>query len=172
MLEPVIRPLGPSAAVCARLGEILVEAVAHGASLTFMDPLAPAAARAFWEHALAEAERGGRIVLGAFDADVLVGTVSVLLDVPPNQQHRADIAKMIVATSHRGRGVAAALMRDAEARALERGRTLLVLDTAAIGGASGLYERLGFTYVGTIPDYALLPQGGLTGAMFYWKRIG
>ncbi len=79
---------------------------------------------------------------------------------------------MVVRVSHRGRGIAAALMREAEANAAARGRTLLVLDTAAIGGASGLYERLGFTYLGTIPAFALLPQGGLTGAMFYWKRIG
>ncbi len=172
MADVTIRPLGASGGHAADLVALLVEAVAHGGSLGFMDPLDPQVAVAFWDRALADADRGGRIVLGAFDGEALVGTLSVVLDLPPNQPHRAEIAKMVVRVSHRGRGIAAALMREAEANAAARGRTLLVLDTAAIGGASGLYERLGFTYLGTIPAFALLPQGGLTGAMFYWKRIG
>jgi ribosomal protein S18 acetylase RimI-like enzyme len=63
-------------------------------------------------------------------------------------------------------------MRAAEALAVERKRTLLVLDTATIDGASGLYERHGFTLAGEIPDYALTPFGALTGTRIYWKRIG
>jgi ribosomal protein S18 acetylase RimI-like enzyme len=47
-----------------------------------------------------------------------------------------------------------------------------VLDTATDGGAAGLYEGLGFTLAGMIPDYALKPHGGLTGTLIYWKRIG
>ncbi|MFI5287916.1 MAG: hypothetical protein ACHQ4F_16595 [Candidatus Dormibacteria bacterium] len=35
-----------------------------------------------------------------------------------------------------------------------------------------LYERLGFTLTGEVPDYALKPHGGLTGTLIYWKRIG
>ena len=73
--------------------------------------------------------------------------------------------------SHRGRGIATALMRAAEAQAAELGRTLLVLDTATEGGASGLYEALGFSLAGEVPDYALKPHGGLTGTKVYWKRI-
>jgi ribosomal protein S18 acetylase RimI-like enzyme len=79
---------------------------------------------------------------------------------------------MMTRTSHRGRGIATALMHAAERIAVERTRTLLVLDTAADGGASSLYEAVGFTLAGVIPDYAFKPHGGLTGAMFYWKRIG
>ena len=122
-------------------------------------------AEAFWDGALAAAARDERIVLGAWDGEVLVGTVTLLLDCPPNQPHRAEIAKLMTRLSHRGRGVAAALMRAAESRAVERARTLLVLDTATEGGASGLYEKLGFVLAGTIPDYALKPHGGLTGTM-------
>ena len=102
----------------------------------------------FWRNALAAAARGERIVLGAFDGDALVGTVTLLLDLPPNQPHRAEIAKMMTRISHRGRGVATALMRAAEAIAVARGRALLVLDTAEDDGAAGLYERLGFQLTG------------------------
>ena len=133
------------------LSEILVEVVANGGSVSFMHPLAPEAADAFWAGALAAAARGERIVLGAWDGAVLAGTVSLLLDCPPNQPHRAEIAKLMTRPSHRGRGVAVALMRAAEAAAVRRGRSLLVLDTATEGGAAGLYERLGFSLAGENP---------------------
>ena len=172
MSQIVIQPLTATPAIRAMLTEIMVEVVAQGGSVSFMHPLAQTTADAFWEGALASADRGERVVLGAWDGEVLAGTVSLLLDCPPNQPHRAEIAKLMTRVSHRGHGVAGALMRAAEALAVQRGRTLLVLDTATDGGASRLYERLGFTLAGEIPDYALKPHGGLTGTLIYWKRIG
>src|ERR1700761_1518001 len=160
-----ITTLGPSAPVQAMLADLLVETVASGGSVSFMHPLAPETAAGFWAGALAAAERGERVIFGAWDGDALVGTVTLLLDLPPNQPHRAEIAKMMTRVSHRGRGVARALMLEAEAMAIARGRTLLVLDTAVDDGASWLYERMGFALCGIIPDYALKPHGGLTGAM-------
>jgi len=149
----------------------LVETVASGGSVSFMHPLPLEVADAFWRDSLAAAARGERIVLGAFDDDHLVATVTLLLNLPPNQPHRAEIAKLMTKLSHRRRGIASALMRAAEKMALERDRTLLVLDTAVDEGASGLYEGLGFCLTGIIPDYALRPHGGLTGTMIYWKKI-
>jgi ribosomal protein S18 acetylase RimI-like enzyme len=172
MSEIVIEALSASPTIRTTLSEILIEVVAAGGSVSFMHPLERAAADAFWDSALAAAGRGERIVLGAWVGGAFVGTVTLLLNCPPNQPHRAEIAKLMTRPSHRGRGVAAALMEAAERRAVERGRTLLVLDTASDGGASKLYEKLGFTLAGTIPDYALKPYGGLTGTMIYWKRIG
>ena len=166
-----IAPLTASPDICATLSEMLVETVAHGGSVSFMHPLPKAAADAFWQGSLGAAERGERIVLGAFDGDNLIGTVTLLLDLPPNQPHRAEIAKMMTRVSHRHRGIATALLQEAERLALERGRWLLVLDTAEDEGASGLYERLGFRLTGVIPDYALKPHGGLTGTLIYWKRL-
>jgi GNAT superfamily N-acetyltransferase len=153
------------------LSDMLIETVANGGSVSFMHPLAPEAADAFWRDSLASAERGERIVFGAFDGEKLVGTVTLLLDLPPNQPHRAEIAKMMTRMSHRGRGVAKALLRAAERAAIERGRWLLVLDTAVDEGGSGLYERVGYKLSGIIPDYAYRPHGGLTGTMIYWKRL-
>src|SRR5579871_1515637 len=123
-----IEPLKGSLQICGALSEILIEVVAHGGSVSFMHPLAKAAADSFWQDSLAAADRGERIILGAFDGAQLVGTVTLLLLFPPNQPHRAEIAKMMTRISHRGRGVATALMRTAERMAVERGRTLLVLD--------------------------------------------
>jgi ribosomal protein S18 acetylase RimI-like enzyme len=172
MPEIAVTSLSASPETIAMLSEILIETVANGGSVSFMHPLAMDTASGFWRGALAAADRGERVVLGAWSGGVLAGTVTLLLDCPPNQPHRAEIAKLMTRLSHRGRGVAMALMRAAEALAVARGRRLLVLDTATDGGASRLYERLGFTLTGEIPDYALKPHGGLTGTLIYWKRIG
>lgn len=171
MSEIMIAPLTSLPATLATLGEILVEAVADGASVHFMHPLQQAEAERFWESSLASAARDERIVLGAFDGDELIGTVTLALDFPPNQPHRAEIGKLMTRVSHRGKGVAKALMRAAETMAVARSRTLVVLDTAADGGASKLYEGLGFTLAGSVPDYALKPHGGLSACMIYWKRL-
>lgn len=154
------------------LSQLLIETVASGASVSFMHPLAPERAEAFWSGALAAMGRGERLLLGAWDGDILAGTVTLLLDCADNQPHRGEIAKLIVRESHRGRGIARALMQAAEAAAVARDRTLLVLDTAEEGGAAGLYEGLGYQRAGLIPDYALKPHGGLNGTLIYFKRIG
>jgi ribosomal protein S18 acetylase RimI-like enzyme len=166
-----IAPLIASPDTIAALSEMLVETVAHGGSVSFMHPLPLEAAEAFWRDSLSAAARGERIVFGAFDGASLIGTVTLLLNLPPNQPHRAEIAKMMTRLSHRHRGIATALLREAERLALERGRWLLVLDTAEEEGAAGLYEQLGFQLTGVIPDYALKPHGGLTGTLIYWKRL-
>jgi ribosomal protein S18 acetylase RimI-like enzyme len=166
-----IKTLSASADIRAMLCGMLIETVANGGSVSFMHPLAPEAADTFWRDSLAAAERGERIVFGAFDGEHLVGTVTLLLNLPPNQPHRAEIAKMMTRISHRHRGIATALLRTAECAAIDHGRWLVVLDTAVDEGASGLYERAGFKLSGIIPDYAYRPHGGLTGTMLYWKRL-
>jgi ribosomal protein S18 acetylase RimI-like enzyme len=167
-----IRSLDPTPETVAALADLLIETVANGGSVHFMHPLDRAAALAFWSGSLEAAARGERVVFGAFDGERLISTVSLLLDTPPNQRHRAEIGKMMTRISHRGRGFASALLREAEARAVADGRTLLVLDTASDGGAAGLYERAGFVFAGEIPDYAFKPHGGLTGSRYYYKLIG
>jgi GNAT superfamily N-acetyltransferase len=166
-----IEPLAASEAVVEALASLLIEATANGASMSFMHPLPQETALAFWQAALASAQAGGRTVLGAWEGDRLVGSVTVIFDLPPNQPHRAEIAKMVVALDCRRRGLGAALMAAAEAVAQARGRTLLVLDTVPGSDGARLYERMGWTPIGRIPDYALLPHGGLTDTEIYFKRV-
>ena len=167
-----IARLSSSAQTIAALSEILIEVVANGGSVSFMHPLATDVAAAFWTKSLAVADAGKRVVLGASLDGALVGAVTLDLDTPQNQPHRADIAKLMTKVSNRGLGVARSLMLEAERLAVADGRTLLTLDTAAEDGAAGLYERLGYEFAGAIPDYALKPLGGLTGTKIYFKRIG
>jgi ribosomal protein S18 acetylase RimI-like enzyme len=167
-----VAPLASAPETIAALAEILIETVANGGSVSFIHPLAPQTAAAFWAGSLAAADAGRRVVLGAWAGGELAGTVTVDLDTPQNQPHRADIAKLMTRVRWRGRGVGRALMVEAERLAAARGRTLLTLDTAEEDGAAGLYERLGFQFAGAIPDYALKPLGGLTATRIYFKRIG
>jgi ribosomal protein S18 acetylase RimI-like enzyme len=167
-----IAALVGSPQVIAGLSNMLVETVANGGSVSFMHPLAREVAANFWKDSLARAESGGRVVLGAFQGDEVIGTVTLDLATPLNQPHRAEIAKLMTRVSHRGRGVARSLMLEAERIAIERNRTLLVLDTAAEEGAAGFYEGLGYQRAGVIPGYALKPHGGLTGTIIYFKLIG
>ncbi len=171
MSDIQIKPLSPSPEVRAMLSEMLIETVANGGSVSFMHPLSQEVAEAFWRDSLAAAGRGERIILGAFDGEDLIGTVTLVLNLAQNQPHRAEIVKMMTRVSHRHRGIATLLLREAERMAIARGRWLLVLDTAEDEGAAGLYERMGFELTGVIPDYALKPHGGLTGTLIYWKRL-
>lgn len=166
-----IQPLYSHPQTIADLASLLIETVANGGSVSFMHPLPLEQATAFWENSLAAAGRGERIILGALDGDTLLGTVTLLLDCPPNQPHRAEIAKMMTRIQYRNRGIARALALEAERIALERGKTLINLDTAADEGAAGFYEKLGYQKAGEIPDYALKPHGGLTATILYYKRI-
>ena len=106
----------------------------------------------------------------ATDARVICGTVQLLLDQPENQPHRADLAKMLVHRRVRRQGIGEALLRAAEAAAIDCGKTLLVLDTAS-DAAERLYARLGWVRVGAIPDYALLPRGGLCSTTLFYRVL-
>ena len=153
------------------LAAVLHDCVAGGASVSYMWPFSLDDARAAFEGWAADVEQGGRLVLAAFADGDLVGTVQVVLALPPNQPHRAEIAKLLVHRAARGRGIARLLMERAEAEAQAEGRTLLVLDAVTGGDAARLYARLGWTTVGVIPNYALYPDGRPCNTTVFWKTI-
>ena len=153
------------------LAAVLADCVAGGASVSYMPPFTHADARAAFEGFAADAARGGRVILGAFDGDDVVGSVQVVLALPPNQPHRGEIAKLLVHRSARRRGIAEQLMARAEDEARAEGRSLLVLDAVTGGDAERLYQRLGWTKVGVIPNYALYPDGRFCDTTYFWKAL-
>jgi GNAT superfamily N-acetyltransferase len=163
----------PDPDVAEALADVLLDCVEGGASVGFMHPLPRSKAVAFWQQVLESAARGERIVLVAEDVEssVIVGTVQVVLAMPDNQPHRADVAKMQVHRRFRRRGLGAALMRAAESAACEAGRTLLVLDTVTGSDAERLYTRLGWQRCGEIPGYALWPRGGLCSTTVMYRLL-
>jgi len=116
-------------------------------------------------------QRGDRILLAAFIDSRLVGTVQILLATPPNQPHRADVAKLLVRRSARGQGIGRQLMEQVEEASRLAGKTLLVLDTVTGDPAERLYLRLGWNRVGVIPKYALYPDGTWCDTTIFWKQL-
>jgi len=154
------------------LVDVLIDCVEGGASVSFMHPLTRDRAVAFWRRVAHGVAAGERAVLVAEDAHGLCGTVQLIFDLPENQPHRADLAKMLVHRRVRRQGLGAALMRAAEATARERGKTLLVLDAVTDGDAARLYARLGWVRVGDIPRYALMPRGGFCSTTVFYRDLG
>jgi ribosomal protein S18 acetylase RimI-like enzyme len=167
-----VAELDASAARAAidELADVLVDCVEGGASVSFMAPYTHAQAIGFFRGIAAAVERHEIVLIAGRTNGRIVGTVQLGIRTPPNQPHRADVMKLLVRRDARKQGVGAALMRRLEAAARERGRTLLVLDTAS-DAAARLYERMGWTRVGVIPDYALLPHGGFCATTLFWKRV-
>ena len=153
------------------LAELLIDCVAGGAPVSFMHPLEPATAEAFWRRVADDVAAGERALLVAEDERGIVGTVQLVLAQPQNQPYRADLAKMLVHRRARRRGLGTALMVAAERVAAECGKTLLVLDTATGSDADRLYARLGWQPVGVIPGYSFTPDGGKCDTRYYYREL-
>lgn len=169
----IIRPLDPArdASLLPGLAAMMVEAVAGGASIGFMAGFDQPAALDWWQGRLAAAASGAMTILIALDGDGVIGTVTLVPAPMPNQPHRADVAKMMVAQRVQRQGVGAALLAAVEALAGAQGRTTLVLDTISASAAARLYERAGWKKVGDIPAYALMPDGAMAPTTVYTKRL-
>jgi GNAT superfamily N-acetyltransferase len=153
------------------LADVLIDCVEGGASVGFMLPLARDRALAFWRRVAEGVAAGDRALLVAEDAHGICGTVQLVLAQMDNQPHRADLAKMLVHRRVRRQGLGAELMRAAEAMARDCGKTLLVLDAVTGGDAERLYASLGWTCVGPIPRYALMPDGAFCSTTFFYRDL-
>lgn len=152
---------------------LLVDAVTNGASIGFMLPLEPEEAVAYWRRVAAEVSSGSKVLVAALGADgTLLGSGQLALESRANGRHRAEVQKLMVRHSLRGRGVGGAIMRQLEVEARAAGRSLLFLDTSVgASGAVAFYEKLGYTFAGGIPDYARDPDGKLSANAIFYKRL-
>jgi GNAT superfamily N-acetyltransferase len=170
MMIRLFDPAG-DAGLLPGLAAMMVEAVAGGASISFMAGFSQPESLAWWQARSDAAAAGSLMILIASDGAGVAGTVSLVPATEPNQPHRADVAKMMVAQRARRHGVGAALLAAVEALALAHGRTTLVLDTISGSAAARLYERCGWRKVGDIPAYALLPDGAMAPTTYYCKIL-
>lgn len=172
MSEPRIRRLqSVDERMLAQLAEVTKDCVDAGASIGFMHPFTDAHAITFWRKVADDVAAGRRLLLVAEDDGGVCGTVQLIVDMPDNQPHRADLAKMQVHRRARRKGLGAALLRAAEQTARECGKTLLVLDAVTDGDAARLYAKLGWVRVGDIPNYALFPQGGYCSTTYFYRDL-
>lgn len=172
-MTPTIRSLaaGETEARLDELAAILVDAVAHGASVNFMAGFTLAEGRAFWRTQLPALASGATRLLVADDGRLL-GTVLLVFAPQPNAPHRADIGKMLVLSSARRQGIGRKLLTAAETAARDAGRTLLLLDTQTGSAGDRLYRSCGWTEIGSIPGHALTPDGRLAETTLFYKALG
>ena len=156
----------------AEFTEVLHATVQAGASVNFIWPFPRTEAEAFWrEKVLPPLAAGGRILWAAFDGERVAGTVQLMLDMPPNQQHRGEVTKLLVHPDWRRRGIGRDLMLALDGRAAALGKSLVTLDTRTGDAAEPLYAGLGYQRAGTIPQFALAPDGSRHDATTYMYKL-
>jgi GNAT superfamily N-acetyltransferase len=153
------------------LAALLLDAIASGAAVSFLGNLTAEGAEAWWRRTIGESDSRAVFLL-ARDADGIVGTVQMRPAWAPNQVHRGEIAKLLVRRRARGAGTGTRLMEAIEEEARSAGFTLLTLDAKRGEAAERLYRRMGWIHAGTIPRYALDPDGeALHDAVIYYKEL-
>jgi len=165
-------PVPPSdfSGLCA----LLEDCVVAGASIGFVLPVVPQEIEAFWNRTAKELASGSRLVLIAREHPDgrVIGSAQIAFEWKPNARHRAEVQKVMVLAAHRRKGIAAALMNALESAARARSLTLLCLDTSeGPGGATRFYEKLGYTYAGGIPGFAVDPDGTPAKNAIYYKTL-
>jgi ribosomal protein S18 acetylase RimI-like enzyme len=155
------------------LARLIAACVEGGASVSFILPVTMADAEGYWRSKVAPAvQRDARVLFVAKDRAEVVGSVQLDLDMPPNQQHRAEVSKLLVHPAWRRRGIARRLMARLEAEAPARGRSLITLDTRTGDKAEPLYADLGYSVAGVIPGFARDPRDDRLDATTYmYKRL-
>jgi GNAT superfamily N-acetyltransferase len=168
VIEQLVQPV-PDADI-HDLAALLLDAIDSGASVSFLASLDMKSAERWWRDTISNAGERAIFVV-ARDAQGIAGTVQLHPAWAPNQQHRGEIAKMLVHRRARRKGIGTALMQAIEQRARESGFTLLTLDTKRGEAAEVLYERGGWTRVGVIPNYALNPDGTSCDTVVFYKTL-
>jgi GNAT superfamily N-acetyltransferase len=152
------------------LAHLLVDAVESGAAVSFLAPLTLERAEDWWRKTVS-ASHSGAIFLVARDAEGIAGTVQLHPAWAPNQPHRAEITKLLVHRRSRRTGLGARLMQAIEEEARRAGLGLLTLDAKRGAAAEHLYRRIGWSLAGTIPGYALDPDGTPHDAVIFYKEL-
>ena len=150
-------PASELVAVVPALVDLLTNAVHGGGALGFLPPVDPNDARSYWLSLMPELQAGTRVLVGAFRNGRIVGSGQLAIPIWPNARHRAEITKVFVDQSLRGQGVGRLLMQTLHATALQRGRSLIILQARDGSIAERMYKTMGYNRVGVLPGYARGP---------------
>jgi GNAT superfamily N-acetyltransferase len=159
----------PSAHDLRELGELLVDSVAGGASVNFIDVPTLESAQEWWRAATSDADN--YLFVARSHNGRIIGCVRLMPAPQPNGVHRADVGKLLVHSEFRNRGVASDLMTVLEKSALAMGRTLLVLDTETGSPAESFYRSHGWVQFGHLADHSFSTKGTLSSTTYFAKRL-
>jgi acetyltransferase len=72
-----------------QLNTLLVNAVNSGASIGWIPPMSESAAEAYWRSRMAEIDAGSRVLLLAWEDEIVIGSAQLGLEQRENGNHRA-----------------------------------------------------------------------------------
>ncbi|RMY47915.1 hypothetical protein D0865_08396 [Hortaea werneckii] len=128
-----------------------------------------------WSERSEQVTKGAREIIVQFTDPTqseVAGFVSLDMPFSETGPFRGMVEKMLVSPRHRYKGVARRVMAELERVAIERGRTVLFLDTVVVSGAELVYPKLGYKLVGGIPKYGIHPTTReLVDEMFFYKDL-
>jgi ribosomal protein S18 acetylase RimI-like enzyme len=155
------------------LARILYENVKQGASIGFIEPFSLDDSKRYWLENVAKNIAGNKAILFvARYKENVIGCVQLIVQMPANQSHRVEIAKLLVHPNNQRRGVAYKLLQTVEEEARLLKKSLIVLDTKTGDNAQRLYLKTGFIEAGSIPNFALNPDNdGLAATTIMYKLL-
>ncbi|MBA1241135.1 GNAT family N-acetyltransferase [Pseudomonas japonica] len=153
------------------LVELLLDAVANGASVGFLEDLDAAGAADYFAQVHSEIHQGSRLLWVVVKHEQVLATAQLGLCQKPNGLNRAEVQKLLVRSDSRRHGLGAQLMLELETSARQLQRGLLFLDTETGSTAEHFYQGLGYQRGGEIPDYACSPDGTYRPTSLYYKIL-
>jgi acetyltransferase len=147
------------------------DALKSGMALGALDSLGHGVLERSYRDVVAALGNRDRLLLVAEENEEILGMAQLVFSGATNADHRAEVQRVGVATAARGRGIGRLLMTAVEEAAGERGVTLLWLTTHADTEACDFYEAVGYTRMGTMPNYSRRPDGTLWPGAFYFKEL-
>lgn len=156
-----------------KLAELLLDGVNSGASISFIQPFDIEQATSFWRNTVMPSVASGeRVLFIAKAGQELVGTVQLIVELPPNQAHRCEVSKLMVDSQQRGKGTGKRLMLHVLEYAQSIGKSLITLDTRTDDVSEKLYQSIGFEIAGVIPSFAKDPDSDtLSGTTYMYKHL-
>ena len=159
-----------NSAQAQQLAQILLDAVNDGASVGFLKSFSASDAENYWLTVNSALDDKHRLWI-ACENGLIIATAQLILSSSINARHRAEVAKLLVASNFRGRKIASKIMSEIEQEASKLDVTLLLLDTQTGSSAESIYQHLGWQKVGEIPNYAKLPNGVLAATSYFYKLV-
>jgi ribosomal protein S18 acetylase RimI-like enzyme len=140
-------------------------------ALGALDSMGRGALQRSYREVVAALDDRKRLLVVAEEEEQIVGMAQLAFSGATNADHRAEVQRVAVASNVRGRGIGRQLMAAVENAARDSGITLLWLTTHEGTDACVFYEAIGYSRMGTMPNYSRRPDGTLWSGVFYFKEL-
>jgi ribosomal protein S18 acetylase RimI-like enzyme len=111
------------------------------------------------------------VLVARDDAGTICGVIMLMPAWAPNQQHHAEVSKLLVHSRARRRGHGRKLLAALVDAARANRFSLLTLDTETDSDAYRLYVTEGWTRAGAIPRFAVDGNGAWVETTYFYRFV-